>query len=314
MTQAMLPQELSDIVISLLFTDKTSSCTCALVCRSWLHPARCNLFHYVWLPFAVESEVTNFLNLLRESPGIGSYIREVDWILPKSPSTCPADSELTVSLLQCLAALSSDHGTTHKVAIDMRNPQAHYLLHVLGHTPSLVSHIKSIRWGCGDAIEWAASGAQSLASMLDSVESLTVAQWGIRRFNSAVPSQVLGGLFSTSITELVLQRLVFTDGSQFRHFVHAFTALERLSYQIMHWEDSTADTTKRGLPHAPPLRCITLGAAPQAVSAEVVRWLLDQPVVPPLKSIEASSFPPNEINELIHCCASSLVTLACNGK
>jgi hypothetical protein len=314
MTHGMLLPELSDIAISHLFTDQTSSRACALVCRSWLHPARRNLFHCIWLTFA-EKDVTRFLGLLRVSPGIGAYIREVHWNLPTWPSTCPADSELTVSLLRRLEALSHEHGTTHKFTIDMSNSQAHYLLHALGHAPSLVSYIKSICWGCGDgAVEWGASEAQSLASMLDSVESLTLSQWSIFRYYSVVPFEVLGGLFSTSITELVLDRLVFTDGSQFRHFVHAFTALERLSYQIMHWEDSTANTTKRGLPHAPPLRCITLGAAPQAVSAEVIRWLLDQPVAPPLKSIEASSFPPNEINELIHCCASSLVTLACNGK
>jgi hypothetical protein len=315
MASAALPQELFDIAIPYLIADRTASRACAMVCRSWLHPARQNLFHTIYLRFR-SWNIRPFLNLLQTSPEIGSYIWKVEWDLPMSPSDFPPDSELAVSVVQRLEALSSNHGTTHKMTIDMRRRQADYLFNILDHAPNIVSYITSIRWGCGDGSrQWEKSAAQSLAPRLRSIRSLTLAQWGSYPFVPTLPFQAVGGLFrTTSITTLKIENLVFVDGSQFLHFVHAFTALKHLSYGRMEWKESMSDILSKGSPKAPPLRGIALGSAHPAMSAGVVQWLLDQPVTPRLTEIGASRYVPSETNELVQRCASSLVNLTCSGE
>jgi hypothetical protein len=316
MVSAILPQEVVDIVIFCLSKDDKASRACALVCRSWVHPARCNIFRSIRIEFK-DWKVTPFLDLLQSNPGLGSYIWETNWDLPVNPSwQCRIESELTVSLLLRLAALSNDHGTTHNITITMRRDHDQYVLSALDCAPSLASYIKRIRWGCEDgSTYWEESAAQSLASKLRSLKVLTLAQWGSFPFVPTLPFQAIGDLFRpTSITTLNVENLVFTDGSQFLHFVHAFTALRNLSCGNMEWMDNTANIFNKGSPRAPPLRYISLGGSPPAVFSGVVQWLLDQPVVPALKTIGASRNVPSEMNELVQRCASSIINLTCSGE
>jgi hypothetical protein len=313
MTSATLPQELFDVAIRYLFEDHAASCACALVCRSWLHSARQNLFHAVRLQFN-DWTVTDFLALLQGSPELGPYIRKVEWGLPVSFLDCPADSELAISVVRRLAKLSNDHGTTHKITLDMRRKQDFYLLRILDHAPSIVSHITWIRWGCGNGSrDWESSTAQSLASRLRLIKDLTLAQWS---GNSTLliltlPFQMIGNLFRpTLITTLQIENLVFTDGSQFLHFVHAFTELKHLSYENMRWAENAADILSKGSPKAPPLRSVALDSSQPIVSAGLVKWLLDQPVTPCLETINASGIiSSQEMNELVQRCAPSIINL-----
>jgi hypothetical protein len=318
MESVAFPPELFDIVIAHLSEDRATSCACALVCRSWLHPARQNVFHTIHLKFRLWTAPA-FLALLRGNPELGSYIRKVHWDLPTSGlDQCPSNSELAGALVLRLAALSSDHGTAHMITIDMRKLQAHYLLPLLRHAPSIVSHITSIRWGCGDgSTQWETRASQALAVKLSSIKVLTLAQWdqGPHQFVPTLPFQLIGGLFhSTSITTLKLENLVFTNGSQFVYFVHAFTNLNNFSHENIKWEEDTADVLSRGSPQAPPLQAIALASSQPTVSAGVVQWLLSQPVSPRLATIEASGIVPSEMNDLIQRCAPSILNLAFNGE
>jgi hypothetical protein len=304
------------MVIPYFFDNQSASRACALVCRSWLHSARRNLFHNIRLRFT-SWNVPPFLNLLQSNPELGSYIWKVDWDLPKSPWDLPPDSELAVSVVQLLAALSSEHDTIHEITIDMRRRQAHYLLHVLDHAPSIVSYITSIRWGCRNGSQqWEQSAAQTLASRLRSIRDLTLAQGGSCPFVSTLPFQAVGELFrSTLITTLNIKNLVFADGSQFVHFVHTFTALKHLTYESMQWEEIMPDILRKGSPKAPPLRSITLESSNQpTISVGVVQWLLDQPATPRLTTIIAWQNVPSNFNELVQRCVSSLVNLTCSGE
>jgi hypothetical protein len=315
MVSVMQLQELVDAIVSYFSKDSQTSRACALVCRSWAHPARRNLFHSIRLRFIV-SKTESFLDLLQSNPALGAYIREVYWDLPRSASNCPIDSQLTVSLFLRLAALSNEHATIHKITIDMLRDQERYLLGVLDRVPDLIPHIKWVRWGCRNGSrEWENSEAQLLASKLHSIQDLTLAQWGSFPFVPTVPFQVIGEIFRpTSITTLTIENLVFTNGSQFQHFVHAFTALQDLSYHSMEWVEDTATIWNKTSPKAPPLRCIALGRSQPAVSTGTVQWLLDQPVVPPLTTIHVSENVPSEMNELVQRCASSIIDLTCSGK
>jgi hypothetical protein len=317
MTSTTLPQELFDIAIRYLYDDHTASCACALVCRFWLHPARRNLFYSVRLQFN-DWTVTDFLELLQSSPELGPYIQKVEWGLPMSPLDCPADSELAGLVVLRLAALSNEHGTTHSITIDMRRGHALYLLKVLNYAPSIVSHITWIRWGCRNGSnQWESSAAQSLASKLCSIKALTLAQWGSLSypFVPAQPFQTIGGLFRpTWITTLNIENLVFTDRSQFMHFVNAFTALKHLSCKNIEWTESASDILSKGLPKAPLLRSLALGSSQPTVSAGVAQWLSDQPVTPHLVTIHVSNVIPNEMNNLVQRCAPSIINLTFSGK
>jgi hypothetical protein len=316
MASAALPQELFDIAIPYLSEDRTASRACALVCRSWLHPARRNLFHTVYLRFR-SWNITPFLHLLASNPELGSYIRKVDWDLPLSPEECPPDSDAAVSVVQLLALLSSKHGTTHRITIDMFRRQAQYLLHILDHASSITSYITWVRWGCNDGSrQWETRAARSLASRLRSIKNLTLAQWGTYPFVPTLPFQAVGDLFrpTLTITTLKMENLVFTDGSQFVHFVHAFMALQYFSYVNVKWEESMADILSKGSPKAPPLRSIALESSEPGVSAGVVRWLLDQPVIPRLATIEVSGIVPSEMHELVQRYAPSISNLTFDGK
>jgi hypothetical protein len=256
-------------------------------------------------------------NLLKSNPKLGSYIQKDNWNLSKSPSDCSPDSELGVSLFQRLATLSSEHGTTHRIRIDTRRQQAQYLLHVLDHAPGIISCITSIRWGCENrSRQWEENAAQTLAFRLLSINDLTLAQWGSCPFVPTLPFQAVGDLFrSTSITTLNIENLVFTHGSQFVHFVHAFTALRHLSYRTMNWEEIMPNILSKGSPKAPPLRSITLGRSGQpAIPAGVVQWLIDQTITPRLATIVARQNVPSEMKQLVQRCASSLVDMTCSSE
>jgi hypothetical protein len=313
MSSITLPQELFDIAIRYLSEDQTASRACALVCRFWLHPARQNIFQSVCLQFN-DWTVADFLELLQGSPELGPYIRKVEWGLPMSSLHCPADSELAVSVVRRLAALSNDHSTTHEITIDLRRRHALYLLRILDHAPSIVSHITWICWGCGNGFrDWESDAAQALASRLRSIKDLTLAQWfgGPTPFVPTLPFQMIGDLLRpTSITTLKLENLVFTDGSQFLHFVHAFTALKHLSFEDVKWAENAADILSKGSPKAPPLQSIALKSSQPIVSAGVAKWLLDQPVAPHLETINASDIiSSQEMNELVQRCAPSIINL-----
>jgi hypothetical protein len=316
MTSIALPQELFNVVIRYLHCNYASSGACALVCRSWLHPARQNLFNSVDLQFN-EWILKDFLELLEDSPELASYIRRVNWLLPPSNTQCPPESEIAVSVLTCLATLSNDYGTTHSITINMRRDHDKYLLSFLSHAPAIVSYVTGIRFGYGDGWgQWESSAARSLASQLRSIKTLTLSDWGFYYWRSPpLPLIAIGPLFNpTSITTLKLENIVFTDGSHLLHLVQAFTALEDLSYDNIQWPQNTVDILSRGSPKAPPLRRIVLESSHPTVSLGFVRWLLDQPITPRLATINVSGTVPSELNELIPLCASSIINLILKGE
>jgi hypothetical protein len=315
MTSIALPQELFDVAIRYLYGNYAASGACALVCRSWLHPARQNLFNSVDLQFN-EWIFADFLELLEDSPEIGSYIQRVDWFLPPSNAQCPPESELAVSVLMCLEALSNNYGTTHSITINMRQYHDKYLLSFLSRASAIVSYVTGIRWGYGDGWrQWESNAVRALASQLRSIKVLTLSDCGYYSWYSPpLPLIVIGPLFSpTSITTLKLENVVFTDGPQFTNLVHAFIALKYFSHKHVRWVRNAANILSRGSPTAPPLRSIAFDSSHPAVSAGLVKWLLHQPVIPCLETINALGIVPSETNELVQRCAPSIINLTFKG-
>lgn len=90
----VLPPELTDTIIGFLHNDKPAVAACGLVCRAWVPASRYQLFRAIHL--YAYTQCIKFLNLLRVSPHIGCYVREVLLALSNNAATSV-----------CIAAISS---------------------------------------------------------------------------------------------------------------------------------------------------------------------------------------------------------------
>jgi hypothetical protein len=75
MSSSVLPQELFDHIIDLLYYDKTTLRTCAIVCRAWRAHSQRHLFRSITIP--TRERWQGFIALLEVSPQLGSFVKNL---------------------------------------------------------------------------------------------------------------------------------------------------------------------------------------------------------------------------------------------
>ncbi|KAF9027655.1 hypothetical protein BDZ89DRAFT_887829, partial [Hymenopellis radicata] len=71
-----LPPELIALIIDFHRDAQSTLRQCSLVCRAWLSPSQCRLFH-TFRRFALIKKVVPFRNFLLGAPHLGAYVREI---------------------------------------------------------------------------------------------------------------------------------------------------------------------------------------------------------------------------------------------
>ncbi|KAJ2962267.1 hypothetical protein NUW54_g14341 [Trametes sanguinea] len=75
LTMPQIPLELTDCIIDFLHKDARALASCAIVCRAWTPAARFHLFRSIVLQD--HTFTSSFQRLLRLSPDLGHYVREL---------------------------------------------------------------------------------------------------------------------------------------------------------------------------------------------------------------------------------------------
>jgi hypothetical protein len=146
------PLEIEESILNLLAKDHEALKTCSLVCQAFLPICRKHIFGSIVLnkhnfKSSSSSPTTHaFERLLRETPKIADYIRELDYTVPMEDLTSPSiqESLKRISKLESLSVRKplGCHWSTHDWSNNPIRPALLYLLHIptLTHFTVYIDH------------------------------------------------------------------------------------------------------------------------------------------------------------------------------
>ena len=135
---SILPPEIVEIILDILGEDDKGHSTlktCSLVCQAFLHICRKHIFESISFDSSSTIRASKFERLLRETPEIADYIRELDFTFAVAVLAIP-------SFLESLKRISRlDFLRVQSPALNWSNNEIRPLLLHLLHLPTL-THFK----------------------------------------------------------------------------------------------------------------------------------------------------------------------------
>lgn len=278
-----------------------SSQNCALVCRSWLAPARRNIFRTV--PILIQTRTmigitrsAKLMSALRTRVELAAYIREVVWTLESAEFDL--DSYFPNKSLELLDEITRNHHLTHTFSLQHWS-NLHYLniLLLFNRAPHVADCVHKMSYHFGGTNDLESIRQEGFLSVKERVNALQ--HLGLRNIFERESSteaffpymRLLHRMPIRSITSLHLQLCAFSSP---RSFCSVLSQLESLSIlKLFHiivnkWFMEVIPEHLRAYGKAPPLKCLhyTFLGDPGADEGDVVvaHWLAAQ--MPPIQLVE----------------------------
>jgi hypothetical protein len=335
---ADFPQDVVDEVVAWLpvLAGRYARCgsrNAALVCKSWLAPARRNLFHFVqiWPQHRLKDGTTRLGRLLKaidSSREIAKYIRTIDWHWLDYKPDLTINDDFPDQTLQQLAQITHENNINHIWNLSMFDSaaQAHFLAQVLDRAPSMANYVTKIHWHCSLPCGTRSSVwldiILGLLRRLPALNCLELLQHHSAEDPFSYP--ILSHALCQSmcrVTSLELPFATFSSDVELCSFLASLSSLSHVKFGAVNIAstggENTSTTKLQAISPVPPLRSVEI-SDPTAGAVSFMRWLnatsqlgtLTTMTIPAEKTVASYLTQCHGVENLNITCCTGLISFA----